>query len=241
MILLTKRESFHKNVLLTQSSLLSQCALSLTKSRNCIYKDTFFESLHNLALGISKLIEEAACSRLRSDAKTSSAVLTASGEKRRFRRVRVSVIRGANWFHANVKSSMYGFKQPVNVSGQIFPQNEKCLFSENGPIGMLKAADMKLIDNVSAFIGLIFDSFCGEQDDGPVSRAYSAYSDKVLVLRNKHDVGVRSEKIRTVRNAIRIFKNAPRNAFQDFRSLLVSGNTHYVLISSTQVVLLADY
>lgn len=97
--------------------------------------------------------------------------------------------------------------------GRSLHKMRRVFLSENGLIGILEAAAMKLIDNVSLFIGLIFDRFFGKEDDAPTSKAFSAYFDMLLVLCNKHDVRIHSEKIRTIQNAIKIFKNATENLF----------------------------
>lgn len=51
------------------------------------YKYFCFEILHNLKLGNSKLIKDAACSRLCSDSKTSLSVVTKSGRSKLFKQI----------------------------------------------------------------------------------------------------------------------------------------------------------
>lgn len=109
-----------------------------------------------------------------SNRKTSSAVLTESGEERQFKQIHQSVFRGANAFLASVKSSTYGFKLRVDLSGQSSSQTMKGLFKDNGIIGILEEAGMKRIDNVSLSIGLIFGRYCLEEDKSPVVKAFTA-------------------------------------------------------------------
>lgn len=78
---------------------------------------------------------------------------------------------------------------------------------------------MKVIDKMSFFIGLVFGMFIKDDEVAPVSKTLSAHSDLLLMLQNEQDVGVHSQKIGTIYNFTRVFKNAIRNSFQEFHSV----------------------
>lgn len=145
-----------------------------------------------MKLGTSKLIKVAACGRLCSDCKSPLANFTKSSGSRELKQVRHTVLNATNAFLANIKNSTHGFKLRVDASRLSSLWSMKGLFRDNGIIEMLKTVDMKRIDYVSPFSGLIFDRYCSEEYTAPVPKASSAFVGLLLVLRNKHDVGVYS-------------------------------------------------
>lgn len=169
-------------------------------------------------MSIPTLIKEATCSRLRSGSKTSLAAATKSDGTRQLKQIRQIVLKAVNAFFANANLA-HRFNLRVGVFALRFSLCMKRIFKDNNISGLLEAVDMKQIDYVRPFIGLIFDNYCGEENTAPVSKAFTAYVDLLLVLRNRHDVGVSSGLLKPIQSLVRNLKNDTRQAFQDFYSM----------------------
>lgn len=104
----------------------------------------------------------------------------------------------------------------------------KGLFNDNGMIGVLDAVDLKQIDNVSPFVGLVFEKSCAEKDTAPDSKAFTAYAALLLLLREKHDPWVNSKKLKIIQAVVWAFSIVARKAFQDFHSMVIV-KWHYLI------------
>lgn len=65
-----------------------------------------------------------------------------SGDKVKFKQIRLSAINSAKCFLANVKSSTCEFKLLVDLSDHVSLYSSESFFDDNDFIEMLKAADM---------------------------------------------------------------------------------------------------
>lgn len=78
-----------------------------------------------------------------------------SDGKEKFKQTHLSVEKTAKVFLENVKRSAYEFKLCVDLSAQISSHSSKGLFNDNRLAAMLKAEEVKRIESLSFFVGLL--------------------------------------------------------------------------------------
>lgn len=136
-----------------------------------IYHLFSFEPMHNLYLGVSKLLKECACERLRSKDLETHAVTTSRGVPRTFFSVRSAVLHELNKFVRIAMRSAFGNSLRMNVGGAEW----KGFFGPSGVAGLLEARDMRCVDQIGPFMGAIMDRMCGEEDSSPVTSVFVQY------------------------------------------------------------------
>ncbi len=145
-----------------------------------IYKIFSVEPMHVLHLGVSKLIKQTTCSRLKSTELTSCAI---GKTTKTFSYIRKSILRQLNAFLDSVSTNTDG----IRVFGKLRSSGGKTglngLFKEEGLSGMVEASLMEKVDKVSPFMGALIDRACGEHTHCPLTKIYTQYkniSDKVV-------------------------------------------------------------
>lgn len=170
------------------------------------YRVMAFEPLHNLHLGVSRLIKESFSARLRDHTLVSTAV-DAKKKSRTFPSLRAAILRTLNMFLRDVATESTGFNLNINFAKTNGTDAFDGLFKDHGLVGMLEGKDYKCIDQVAPFFGAIADRLCGEIEDAPITSIFTMYTDMmqmVLRLRDKFVWG--EEQIADMKQMIHDFK-----------------------------------
>lgn len=75
---------------------------------------------------------------------------------------------------------MYNVK--VEFSFDVGKDSFNGLFREDLKLGITKAKEFKIIDQISPFIGAIMDWYCDESRDAPVTKVFAGYDDLLRLL-----------------------------------------------------------
>lgn len=124
-----------------------------------------FEPLHNLFLGISRLLKSCLSERLRSLDFETSLIPTAAGKQRTvpFRTVRMTILMGVNKLLSHIQrySPIPGSRVDFSKGGS--SGHEKGLYGSEGKlIGMLEGKDYRNLEMVFPFVGAFLDRACDE-------------------------------------------------------------------------------
>jgi len=177
-----------------------------------------FEPLHNLHLGVSKLLKNVASERLSSKEMYTSAFKYANGQPRTFHSIRSNFLNGANFLLSRyeLESAARGFHVDFSSKGKGLKDNG--LFKTDGLMGMLEAKDYRNVDQVSPFIGAFFDQCCGEIEDAPVTKVFTKYVD---ILRKSHrhgeDPAWTEKEVCELERRIKEFKEVAVRVFADYQ------------------------
>lgn len=167
-----------------------------------------YEPLHNLHLGISKMLKKVIVERLKDDDLTSSAVRYANGNPKPFPSIRGIVLSGANQIlkQMQIESSARNLRIDFSSSHKGWRYNG--FFSEDGIVGMLEARDHKSMDMVFPFIAAYIDRCYGEIEQCPTTRVSSLYSTILFTLARKGDrCGWTPDDLSLLRTHIHRFKH----------------------------------
>ena len=140
-----------------------------------MYSIFSFEPLHNLFLGISKLIKKSGAHRLNSET-----LMTTKGAKsersRPFKTARKSILAGANAILAGIERDYYAPGLHVDLSKGDKGQYLNGIYTDEGLRGMLEAKDFRAFDMVFPFIGAFIDRCCDEAHSAPVTSIFTQYT-----------------------------------------------------------------
>lgn len=119
-----------------------------------------FERLHNLPMGLEKILIESSMNFFTQANIVSSSMKNAKGEGRRCSPILPTVISKINMFLTETHhfSPMPNLRLDFEANGG--------LFTKKGAVGMLEAKELLSVPTVFPFIGFIFDSFLGWIGDG---------------------------------------------------------------------------
>lgn len=164
--------------------ILSTFPLTTSTDTFDIYKIFTVEPLHLFHLGISKLIKQCACDRLKSTEKRTYAMGGENGKTFSF--IRNSVLRQMNGFLEDVFSNHEGIRINCTIRKADGKPGLNGMFKEDGIAGMVEAKIFKEMDKVSPFLGSIIDRACGEEMVAPVTKIFTMYVEIVnMFCRNE--------------------------------------------------------
>ena len=134
-----------------------------------------FEPLHNLHLGISRLLKSCLSERLRSMSAQSS---RNAGNERivPLRFSRLKILMGINRFLSHVQrySPMNGARVDFSKGGS--SGSEKGLYGPDGKlIGMLEGKDLRNVDMIFPFVGALLDRTCNEVESALSTKLFVTY------------------------------------------------------------------
>lgn len=179
-----------------------------------IYSVFHFEPMHNLPLGVSKLLKTCAGERLRSDSQSSTAMLTTAGQPKKFATIRVTVLKEMNAFLSRSQQSSQGYGLRLDFSSGSGTQLQG-LFADNGLCGMLEAKDYISVDQVSPFLGGIADRLCGESSAAPVTSVFTKYVDLYRFIGRRHMApSWTADDIEQLKEMIAVLKEEGTKLFQ---------------------------
>ena len=180
-----------------------------------------FEPLHNLHLGISKLLKQCMADRLQSTVLETSAIPSKGGKCRTssFRSVRMKILASVSKLLSHIQrySPIIGVRVDFSKSGS--NGQEKGLYGPDGTlIGMLEGKDYRSIDMVFPFVGMMVDRACGEVGTAVTTRLFVLYSEIVqLFLSHTQQESVlwNERKLNFLQHKIQNFKKTATQLYSD--------------------------
>ena len=144
-----------------------------------------YEPLHNLWLGVSKLI--LICISLRLLSKTLTTTTGSStNSPRPFASIRHKVLRGVNNILAAIERDYPAPGLHIDFSTSSAGSSLNGIFVQDGLRGMLEAKDYRALTMVFPFIGAFIDFCCDETDTCPITTICTQYADIVRWLYGNH-------------------------------------------------------
>lgn len=181
-----------------------------------------FEPLHNLFLGISKLLKACLSERLRSAILQTSAIRTRGGNVRtvNFRTVRMIVLTGINRLLSHIQrlSPLNGVRIDFSKGGS--SGHEKGLYGQEGNlIGMLEGKDYRNLDFIFPFVGMFVDRVCDEVSTAVSTELFVLYAEilRMSLSYSSDDSLMWNEaKIRDLENKVSKFKKMATQLYGSF-------------------------
>lgn len=173
-----------------------------------------YEILHNIFLGVSKLLKEMLSKRL-TDEVLMTSLFNKKKEQKSFLEARPVLINGINHLLACIASEnpTTGLHIDFSTPGKGYSYNG--LFKKDGIIGMLEARDHKSVDQVMPFIAMFLDRWCGELKTTPV---FVQYVDMVNEMLDRGLDPVWNEKrVKELELAIDKFRRAAKNLYSEYQ------------------------
>lgn len=207
-------EEFQRKSMLSIPPLLSTFPMMSIHSSVDLYTLFRFEPMHNLSLGISKLLKECCVLMLKDSERTSPAMCTMTGVPRPFNFIRKEVLHTLNKLLACIQRSSSGYGLQVDFSKGETSGRLSGFFTEDGVIGMLQAKHFDTVDMVAPFLGAIVDMCCGSEEKTPVTKTYVAYTDlSDFIFRRRLHPSWDEEELGTLGEKINSFKTLARDTF----------------------------
>ena len=182
------------------------------------YLDTYsiftYECLHNIYLGISRLLKEICCQRLYDDALV-TIEKDANGNYRHFPEIRTALINGMNDILTCIErdSPATAFKIDFSDAGKSV--NFNGFFTKDGLKGMLEAKDHRAVDQVMPFLAMFLDVHCGETVSTSIFTKYAEIT--MLLFRRNMDPGWIARDIKDLKERIRKFKEEVKATYKDYQ------------------------
>lgn len=196
------------------SSFLEDFPFSNIHSLLDIHNVFSFELLHNIYLGVSKLLKEMASKRLM-NASLMTTLHNSRNEPKSFLVARPDLINGINHLLACIEreNPMKGMRIDLSTPGKGYSYNG--VFKQEGLIGMLEARDHRTLDQVMPFIAMFLDRCCGEVK---TTTLFVLYVDMVnrMVSRGVDPVWSES-KLRTLEVAIEKFRKEAKDLYSQYQ------------------------
>ena len=180
-----------------------------------IYSIFTFEPLHNIYLGLSKLLKEMCCQRLCDDT-FSTVMQDADGRYKRFPEIRTALLNGMNHILSCIQrdSPATAFKIDFSDAGKSGSYNG--FFVKDGLRGMLEAKDHRAVDQVMPFLAMFLDRFCGEVVSTSIFTEYAEIT--MLMFRRNMDPGYNAREIGELQQRINRFKEKVKDAYGRYQS-----------------------
>ena len=183
------------------------------------YECLSYEPMHNLPLGVGKLIKICIPLRLSSKTLFSSELCTANGAPRSFSSIKNTVLRSVNFALKRIQSESATPGFQVDFSSGKSSSILNGFYTCDGIVGMLEAADFSCLDQVFPFIGALIDRLCGEVDQCPTTTVMTLYNEMVKGLRRfGMDPGYTEGDLKKLKCKIEQFKESARLVYADFQS-----------------------
>ena len=184
-----------------------------------LYQALTFEPMHNLPLGIGRLLKECLMLRMSSKELHSSEMLTAKDEPRTFFSIKSDVLYSINKTMQLIQtdSSSSGFS--VDFQNAKVHHKINGLYTSDGLASMLEASDLLCVDQIFPFIGALVDRLCGEVEEAPTTKVMTMYTDIVsLLYRRNMEPGHSEQDIIVLRNKIKSFKELSCKLYGKYQS-----------------------
>ena len=171
-----------------------------------LYSIFTFEPLHNLFLGVSKLLKHCMFQYLSSQTLSTkpSGLQTVP---RLFSSVKTAVLRGCNSILSEFQRYYIMPGMKVDLSKHEGSAQLNGIFLPTGLRGMVEGKDYRVLDIVFPFVFGYADIWLGSQDEAPLTRIHVFYTDLVnRLMSNNHSRGWSAADMDELQNAVREFK-----------------------------------
>lgn len=178
-----------------------------------LYSMFTFEPLHNLHLGVSRLLKTCLVQYLSSD-EIYSHPCGPNGKRKRLSSVRMALLRACNAILAHVeeKYALPGLHVDFAKTGKTTQLNG--LFTADGLRGMLEGKDYYAVDMVFPFVAAFIDRSLGFEEKCELTRMNVLYIEIInKVLVDHRDRRWREGELLRLRGEIREFKSVVEGAF----------------------------
>ncbi len=133
------------------------------------------EPLHLLHLGVSKMLKQCMCDRLRDDTILTSAMTKKLGAQQQISKMRLRILRQMNKLIDSVTSNSNGLRIGSSLRRDDGKSNLNGFFNDDGISGMMEGSVFKQIDRISPFLAALVDRCCDEHDNCPTTRVFCDY------------------------------------------------------------------
>ena len=184
-----------------------------------LFQIYLFEPLHNLSLGVSKMLKQACFERMSATNLQSSVMKDANGEPKAFSSIRAVVLSAANEIMSKMKQEQPIRGLNIDYSKGEVSCNYNGFFTKDGIVGMLEGKELQALDMVFPFIGAFLDRICGETDSCQVTTVFTLYSDIVMIsARRNMPEGWKKDELESLREKIKMFKKRAVEVFKTYQS-----------------------
>lgn len=150
-----------------------------------IYAIFTVEPMHMPSLGVCRLLKECLMNMLSNDKKTRNAMRKSNRKPKPFYKIKKIVLFERNKFLKLFAKQSPGFNLQVDFSKADRTHNLSGAFGAKYLIDMLEASDFERPVQLSPFLGAIVDVFCGNENNAPVTKVLTLYSDFNITLKRK--------------------------------------------------------
>ena len=184
-----------------------------------LYEALSFEPMHNLLLGVGKMIKQLAGVRLTSKELFSTEMPSSKGFPRPFASIRRRVLSCVNRMLKLIQKDSPAARFNVDFSTGKNQGELDGFYSSEGIVGILEASDMACLDQVFPFVGALIDRLCGEVEESPTTKVMTLYSDLLAQLyRRGMDPGHTESSLKNTARKIKEFKKCARALYASFQS-----------------------
>lgn len=188
-------ESFLENLLLVDKCISSD-----------LYSILTYEPLHNLFLGLSRLLKF--CLILYLSSKLLSTKQSGRGKKPRvFNSIKTAVLRGCNTVLAEFQKYYVPPGLRVDFSKHEGSSQLNGIFVQDGLRGMLEGKDYRTLDCFFPFIFAYVDSWLGYSEEAPLTKIHVLYTDLVnRLMSDNYSNGWSDAELQDLRSTVLTFK-----------------------------------
>ncbi len=180
------------------------------------------EPLHVFHLGISKLLKECMCEKLKCKLRKTKILGKDRSVYVNLSSFRTTILRQLNAMIDSVSFNSDGLRVCPTIQKDVGKNGLCGFFGADGLIGMVEATHMKRIDNISPFFGALVDRCSDDVGTFPVTSVFSQYVElmtKVMYTEYSPDICLESLSSEIAED-IKTFK---QRAFQVFSNYQTSG------------------
>lgn len=178
-----------------------------------------YEPLHNLHLGISKLIKLACAGRLTDKELRTSAMAKNRSKTRSFVSARAAILSAANEILRQLEKEFPARGLRVAFGSAEKGRRYNGFFKSDGIVGMLEAKDFQALDMVFPFIGAYIDRCCGEVETSPTTRIFTMYSEiLMMVYRRRMKPGWTEQDLKKLKEKIVRFKKEAVELYESYQA-----------------------
>ena len=182
---------------------------------NSLYDIFTFEPLHNLHLGISKLLKNCTFNLISSNYPAMFST-NKNAKPSVIRSKKTSILSGCNTLLRAIERDSGVSGLHVDFSGKDASSRLNGIFLQTGLRGMLEGKDYRRLDTVFPFVAAFIDTVAGSET-GQLTKVHMLYTELLLQLEkiDKSD-GINDEIISTLSKKVNTFKQLTQTVFEPY-------------------------
>lgn len=176
-----------------------------------------YEPLHNLYIGISKLLKELLSIRLSDHSLQTSFMKNKNGDPKSFDTIRSDLLNGINRILSCIQAENPGSGLKIDFSTAGKGHRFNGLFKQHGLIGMLEGSDHRSIDQFMPFIAMFLDINCNE--GSLTTKVFVKYAEILMLLtRTRSKPTWNAAELEGLRTAIAQFKTEAKALYGKYQA-----------------------